>query len=60
MKTIDFFRIVTNVVRHIVQGIVTYCWNIYKSFRFIRMCSIVKKWPEEIKLPYVIAVIDKE
>lgn len=60
MKAIKFFKIASTVTRYIVQGITGYFWNIYKAILFVRMCSIFNKWPDDIKLPVIIAAIDKQ
>lgn len=60
MKTIKYFKLGIRVTRYIVEGVVNYFCNTYRSLQFIRMCSIVNKWPEEIKFPLAIAAIDKE
>jgi len=60
MKTIVYTKFGVLVLRHIVQGIVGYFWNMYKMFLFIKLTSFLNKWPKDIKVPLVIAVIDNE
>jgi hypothetical protein len=60
MKTIAYIKFGVLVLRHIVQGIIGYFWNMYKMFQFVKLISALNKWPEDIKVPLVIAVIDKE
>jgi hypothetical protein len=60
MKTITPIKVIALIMRFIVQGVTTYFVNIYKNILFARMCSVLNKWPKDIKLPLVIGAIDKE
>jgi len=60
MKTIVCIKYGVSVLKQIVKGFVGFLWNTYKMFLFVKLTYALKNWPEDIKVPLVIAAIEKE
>ena len=60
MVTIYFINFIVLTVKLIVKGTVGILSYTYKIFRYTILNSYLTSWPEEIKVPMVIAAIDKE
>lgn len=60
MNTMIYIIIGISVLAKMVRRLVCFLWNTYMMCLLKKLSLVLKKWPEDIKVPLVIASIEKE
>lgn len=59
MNTMIYIIFGMSVLAQIVRRLVRFLWNTYIKFLLKKLSLVLKKWPNDIKVPIVIAAIEK-